>query len=68
MMARANGGRTMSETDDAEIAAVVTSVRDDFGNKATAVQPGQVAVIRAATASRKSFHIAGEPLKEHPLK
>ncbi|MEY3897193.1 MAG: hypothetical protein RLZZ214_2714, partial [Verrucomicrobiota bacterium] len=54
--------------DDAEVAAVLTYVRNDFGNKAPAVQPAQVAAVRATTAARKSFYIADELLKEHPLK
>ena len=54
--------------DDAEIAAVLTYVRNDFGNKAPAVQPSQVTAVRAATAGRQSFYIAEELLEEHPLK
>jgi mono/diheme cytochrome c family protein len=54
--------------DDAEVAAVLTYVRNHFGNQAPAVQPAQVTAVRAATADRKSFYIAEELLKEHPLK
>ncbi len=54
--------------DDAEIAAVLTYVRNSFGNEATAVQPAQVAAVRDATKSRQSFYMADELLKEHPMK
>ena len=52
---------------DDEVAAVLTYVRNHFGNKSPAVQPAQVTAVRAATADRKSFYIAEELLKEHPL-
>ncbi len=54
--------------DDAEVAAVLTYVRNSFGNKAAAVQPAQVAAVREASKGRQSFYLADELLKEHPMK
>jgi mono/diheme cytochrome c family protein len=54
--------------DDAEIAAVLTYVRNSFGNKATAVKPAQVTAVRAATQGRQGFYQASELLQEHPMK
>jgi mono/diheme cytochrome c family protein len=54
--------------DDAEVAAVLTYVRNSFGNKATAVKPDEVTAVRAATQGRQSFYQASELLKEHPMK
>lgn len=45
---------------DAEVAAVATYIRGNFGNKAPAVKPATVARVRAATASRKKPWTAGE--------
>ena len=53
---------------DDEVAAVLTYVRNDFGNKAPAVQPAQVAAVREATKTRQAFYLAEDLLKEHPLK
>ena len=52
---------------DDEVAAVLTYVRNNFGNKATAVQAAEVTRVREATKSRQGFYIAEELLKEHPL-
>lgn len=52
---------------DDEIAAVLTYVRNSFGNKATSVQPGQVSTIRAATQSQQGYYMAPDLLKEHPM-
>jgi mono/diheme cytochrome c family protein len=52
---------------DDEIAAVLTYVRNNFGNKAPAVQAAEVTRVRAATKARQSFYIAEDLLKEHPL-
>ncbi len=43
---------------DAEIADVLTYIRNDFGNKAPAVQPQQVSAVRAATQSQAGFYRA----------
>ena len=52
---------------DDEVANVLTYVRNNFGNKGSAVQPAQVAQVREATKARQSFYQAEELLKEHPL-
>lgn len=52
---------------DAETAAVLTYVRNSFGNKASAIKPGQVAEVREATKDRKAFYQTDELLKEHPF-
>ncbi len=54
--------------DDTEVAAVLTYVRNNFGNKAPAVQPAQVTAVRQATKGRQGFYMADELLKENPLK
>jgi len=45
---------------DAEIAAVLTYVRSNFGNTGSAVTPEQVAQVRAATASRTTMWTVAE--------
>ena len=45
---------------DAEMAAVLTYVRSNFGNAANAVTPAEVAAERAATASRTAMWTATE--------
>ena len=53
---------------DDEVAAVLTYVRNSFGNKAAAVQATQVAKVRDATKARAAFYLVDELLKEHPMK
>lgn len=53
---------------DDEIAAVLTFVRNSFGNQAEAIQPKQVEKIRAANPGRMMFYNTQELLKEHPMK
>ena len=53
---------------DEEVAAVLSYVRNHFGNKAEAVRPERVASVRAATKTRQGFYQADELLKEHPVK
>ncbi len=53
---------------DEEVAAVLTYVRNSFGNKAAAVQATQVAKVRDATKTRAAFYQVDELLKEHPMK
>ncbi|TDU81845.1 putative membrane-bound dehydrogenase-like protein [Prosthecobacter fusiformis] len=53
---------------DDEMAAVLTFVRNSFGNKADAIQPAQVKAIRDANAGRVQFYTTEELLKEHPMK
>jgi mono/diheme cytochrome c family protein len=52
---------------DEEVAAVLTYVRNAFGNQAPAVTPGQVKQVRAATGSKKGFYSPEELLKQHPM-
>ena len=53
---------------DDEIAAVLTYVRNSFGNKASVIDPNKVKEVRAATKDRNSFYTPDELLKEHPMK
>ena len=53
--------------DDTEVAAVITYVRNSFGNEASAVTPEQVKQIRAETADKEGFWTAKELLEMHPL-
>ena len=53
--------------DDKEMAAVLTYVRNSFGNKASAITPEQVAKVREATKDQKGFFQMEDLLKQHPL-
>jgi mono/diheme cytochrome c family protein len=52
---------------DDEVAAVITYVRNSFGNKAPAVSPDKVKQVRAATKNKTGFYSPEELLKQHPL-
>ena len=52
---------------DDEIAAVLTYVRNSFGNKASVIDPDKVKEIREATKDRNKFYTADELLQEHPM-
>ncbi|WP_375446049.1 PVC-type heme-binding CxxCH protein [uncultured Fibrella sp.] len=52
---------------DREIAAVLTYVRNSFGNEAPAITPEQVKKVRAATASKVDFYSPTQLVKEHPM-
>ncbi|MEY4482895.1 MAG: hypothetical protein RL693_347, partial [Verrucomicrobiota bacterium] len=52
---------------DDEVAAVLTFVRNSFGNQADPIQPKQVEKIRAANPGRMMFYNTQELLKEHPM-
>jgi len=52
---------------DREVAAVLTYVRNSFGNKGTAISPEQVKAIRKAIQSKKDFYSPEQLLKEHPM-
>jgi mono/diheme cytochrome c family protein/glucose/arabinose dehydrogenase len=52
---------------DNEIAAVLTYVRNSFGNKAPAIQPEKVKSVRADVTDKKGFYSPDELLKAHPL-
>lgn len=54
--------------DDKEAAAVLTYVRNSWGNKAAPVKPETVKKVRAATSDRSIFWKPEELLKEHPMK
>lgn len=51
---------------DKDIAAVLTYVRNAFGNKAPAVTAKKVAEVRAATKNKQGFYSPEELLKQHP--
>lgn len=51
---------------DEEVAAVITYVRNSFGNNAPAVSPARVKQVRAATKSKTGFYSPEELLKQHP--
>jgi hypothetical protein len=53
--------------DDEEVAAVLTYVRNAFGNRASPVKPETVKAVRAATKERKGFYSPEELLREHPI-
>jgi mono/diheme cytochrome c family protein len=52
---------------DEEIAAVLTFVRNSFGNQAPPIVPQQVKQVRTANPGRTSLYTTEELLKEHPL-
>jgi glucose/arabinose dehydrogenase/mono/diheme cytochrome c family protein len=52
---------------DQEVAAVLTYVRNSFGNKASAVTPDKVKKVRQEVQAKKGFYSPSELLKEHPL-
>ena len=52
---------------DDEVAAVLTYVRNSFGNKASAISPSKVKEVRAATKDKTGFYSPEELLKQHPL-
>ena len=53
---------------DEEMAAVLTYVRNSFGNKASAVTPAKVKEVRAKVKGKVGFYSAEELLKMHPHK
>lgn len=52
---------------DEEVAAVLTYVRNAFGNKASAVTPEKVKAVRAASRGQKMFYAPEDLLKQYPL-
>ncbi|KAA6441120.1 c-type cytochrome [Dyadobacter flavalbus] len=52
---------------DEELAAVLTYVRNSFGNKGPAILPDKVTKVRAATENKKDFYSPDQLLKEHPM-
>ncbi len=51
---------------DEELAAVLTYVRNSFGNKASVVTPEEVKEVRAATEAKKDFYSPEELLEQYP--
>ncbi len=52
---------------DEEVAAVLTYVRNSWGNKGPAIQPDAVKKVRAANSKRMTFWSPEELLKDHPM-
>ncbi|YCM43687.1 c-type cytochrome [Verrucomicrobiaceae bacterium 227] len=52
---------------DEQLAAILSYVRQAWGNKGKAVQAAEVARIRAKLKDRKDAYSPGELLKEHPI-
>lgn len=52
---------------DDEVAAVLSYVRQSFGNNLPFVRPEQVARVRKATQDRMDFYMVEEIMKEHPI-
>jgi mono/diheme cytochrome c family protein len=52
---------------DEEVAAVLSYVRNSFGNKSGAVSPAKVRAVREKIKNKKDFYNPAELLKEHPL-
>jgi len=51
---------------DKDIAAVLTYIRNSFGNKASVITPEKVQKVRAATKGKQGFYSPEELLKQHP--
>lgn len=51
---------------DEEVAAVLTYVRNSFGNRASVISAEQVKAVREEIADKKGFYTAEELLKAHP--
>ena len=52
---------------DEEVAAVITYVRNSFGNKASVVSAEEVQKVREATKGKSGFYAPDELLKQHPM-
>ncbi|MFO1458428.1 MAG: PVC-type heme-binding CxxCH protein [Verrucomicrobiota bacterium] len=52
---------------DEEAAAVISYVRQSFGNNLPMIQPAQVARVRGQTRDRADFYMVEEIMKEHPI-
>ena len=53
---------------DEEIAAVLTYVRNNFGNRASVISPEKVKEVRASVSKKEGFYLAKDLLNEHPFK
>ena len=52
---------------DEEIAAVLTYVRNSFGNTASAITADQVKKVRYDSRAKSGFYTSEELLKQHPM-
>ncbi|GAB3492455.1 GDSL-type esterase/lipase family protein [Spirosoma knui] len=52
---------------DREVAAVLTYVRNAFGNQSSPIYPDKVKKVRASIESKKDFYSPDQLLKEHPM-
>ena len=52
---------------DKEVAAVLTFVRNTFGNKAAAITPEMVKKVREQTKDKEGFYTPAELLRQHPM-
>ncbi len=52
---------------DEDMAAVLTYVRNSFGNRASVISPEKVKAVRAATKDKKGFYSPAELIKQHPF-
>ncbi len=52
---------------DEEVAAVITYVRNSFGNTASTVSPEQVKKVREATKGKSGFYSPEELIRQHPM-
>jgi mono/diheme cytochrome c family protein len=52
---------------DDELAAVLTYVRNAFGNKAPVISADKVKMVREATKEKKGFYSPDELLKQYPM-
>lgn len=52
---------------DNDVAAVLTYVRNSFGNKASAITPDKVKEVRMLVKDKKGFYTPTELLQQHPL-
>ncbi|SHO63284.1 PVC-type heme-binding CxxCH protein [Algoriphagus zhangzhouensis] len=53
--------------DDSEVAAVLTFVRNSFGNQASPISPDMVKKIRAEIKDHEGFYNPSDLLKQHPM-
>lgn len=53
--------------DDEEVAAILTYVRNSFGNEASVISPETVQKVREETSGKSGFYSPEELLQEHPL-
>ncbi|MEM6800239.1 MAG: PVC-type heme-binding CxxCH protein [Bacteroidota bacterium] len=53
--------------DDEEMSAVLTYVRNSFGNKASVVSADKVKKVRASVADKKGYYSPAELLQEYPI-